>query len=142
MIRFSSYLNRAKMPIFTVGNIVYKSGKSEVLRPLWGAAASRVQRVQRVAVSPSTMSFIVSVTGFTLCHQCCTTKSKSPPSQGRGWRWRRRRIGASGLFKIFRTYPQGSAQLLSEKGACTTSGPMIATSYRQTTVSPTLYASL
>ena len=36
MIRFSAYLNRAKMPIFTVGNIVYKSGKSEVLRPLWG----------------------------------------------------------------------------------------------------------
>ena len=59
MIRFSAYLNRAKMPIFTVGNIVYKSGKSEVLRPLWGAAASRVQRVQRVqrvAVSPSAMS--------------------------------------------------------------------------------------
>ena len=38
MIRFSAYLNRAKMPIFTVGNIVYKSGKSEVLRPLWGGA--------------------------------------------------------------------------------------------------------
>lgn len=36
MIRFSAYLNRAKMPIFTVGNIVYKSGKSVVLRPLWG----------------------------------------------------------------------------------------------------------
>ena len=38
MIRFSSCLNRMKMPIFTVGNIVYKSGKSEVLRPLWGGA--------------------------------------------------------------------------------------------------------
>ena len=44
----------------------------------------RVQRVQRVAVSPSAMRFVVSVTGFTLYHQCCTTKRKSPPSPARG----------------------------------------------------------
>ena len=44
----------------------------------------KVHRVQRVAVSPSAMRFVVSVTGFTLCHKCCTTKRKSPPSPARG----------------------------------------------------------
>lgn len=43
----------------------------------------KVHRVQRVAVSPSAMRFVASVTGFTLCHQCCTTKRKSPPSPAR-----------------------------------------------------------
>ncbi len=54
----------------------------------------KVHRVQRVAVSPSAMRFVVSVTGFTLCHQCYTTKRKKPsfPSKGRR---RRRRIGES-----------------------------------------------
>ena len=36
---------------------------------------------------------------------------------------RRRRIGASVLIKYFETYPQGSAQLLSEKGAYVTCFP-------------------
>jgi hypothetical protein len=83
---------------------------------LKGVKVQRVQkvhRVQRVAVSPSAMSFIVSVTGFTLCHPCCTTKSKSP--QG-GGAVRRRRNSVSS-FLIFFGVPQGSAQLLPEEGA-------------------------
>lgn len=52
-----------------------------------GVRVQRVQKVhgvQRLAVSPSAMRFVVSVTGFTLYHQCCTTKRKSPPSPARG----------------------------------------------------------
>ena len=56
--------------------------------------------------------YIVIVTGFALVSRMLHDKESEPPSLGRG-RSRRRRIGASVLFKIYQTYPQGFAQLHS-----------------------------
>ena len=89
---------------------------------LWGRFAARVQKVQRVQRGRyrrfAAMSILSALRDLVLCHQSRMTESKSLLPQEGGVAVRRRRIVASGLFKIFRTYPQGFAQLLPEEGAC------------------------
>ena len=92
----------------------------------WGPGAARVQRVQkvqrvqRVWYRLTAMSIKTALRDLVLYHQCCRAKCVSLLPQEGGGAVRRRRIGASGLFSYFRTYPQGFAQLLSEKGAYVT----------------------
>ena len=65
---------------------------------------------------PSGDEYEVSVTGFALVSRMLHDEESEPPSLGRGLS-RRRRIGASVIFKIYQTYPQGFAQLHPREGA-------------------------
>ena len=55
---------------------------------------------------PSGNEYKVSVTGFAFVSSLAHTEMPKPPSSGRRWRRRRRRIGASVLSLYFRAYPQ------------------------------------
>ena len=56
---------------------------------------------------PSGNEYKVSVTGFAFGSSLAHAEMPKPPSSGRRWRRRRRRIGASVLSLYFRAYPQG-----------------------------------
>ena len=56
---------------------------------------------------PSGNEYKVSVTGFAFGSSLAHAEMPKPPSLGRRWRRRRRRIGASVLSLYFRAYPQG-----------------------------------
>ena len=90
-------------------------------------AAGCVERLCSLTLKGEGIAFgdeyIVSVTGLAFVSLVLHGGEPEPPSLGRGWRRRRRRIGASGLLQDIRIYPQGFAQLLSEKGACVTELP-------------------
>ena len=62
------------------------------------------------------------VTGLSLLSPLLHDEEQKPPSTGRGWRRRRRRIGASVLFGPILS-PIG--QLLPEEGACVTGFPSL-----------------
>ena len=85
--------------------------------------SGKVQKVQRVVVSLlRSDEHEDSVTGFTFVSPVLHAGELKPPSLGRGWRRQATEDRGVSSLLIFGV-PQGSAQLLSEKGACVTGYP-------------------
>ena len=81
--------------------------------------------------------YIVSVTGLAFVSPLLHDEEQKPPSLGRGWHRRRRRIGASILWKKFGPILSPIGQLLPGEGACVTGLPFcVSSAARRRAIAP------